>query len=121
MTTIKAYGTESAEADLEQMEIERRDLLENDVKIDILYCGVCHSDIHAAKNDWENTTYPLVPGHEIVGRVVEVGSKVDNYKEGPTIYNVGTSLNTDGRTVSLDFSSLPASASVNSKVFINFV
>lgn len=85
MTTIKAYGTESAEADLEQMEIERRDLLENDVKIDILYCGVCHSDIHAAKNDWENTTYPLVPGHEIVGRVVEVGSKVDNYKEGDLV------------------------------------
>ncbi|EDP94095.1 NAD(P)-dependent alcohol dehydrogenase [Kordia algicida OT-1] len=85
MTTIKAYGTESAEADLEQMEIERRDILENDVKIDILYCGVCHSDIHAARNDWGNATYPLVPGHEIIGRVAEVGSKVANFKEGDLV------------------------------------
>jgi len=81
MTTIKAYGTEVANADLKQLEIERRDVKEDDVKIDILYCGVCHSDIHAARNDWGNSKYALVPGHEIVGCVVEVGSKVKNYKK----------------------------------------
>ena len=82
---IKAYGTEAADADLQQMEIERRDILENDVKIDILYCGVCHSDIHAAKNDWGNAKYPLVPGHEIVGKIIEVGDKVKNYKKGDLV------------------------------------
>jgi uncharacterized zinc-type alcohol dehydrogenase-like protein len=81
MNKIKAYGTESHKDNLKEMTIERRDVLENDVKIDILYCGVCHSDIHAAKNDWGNSKYPLVPGHEIVGKVVEVGSKVKNYKK----------------------------------------
>ena len=85
MTTIKAYGTESPTADLELIHIERRDVLENDVKIDILYCGVCHSDIHAARNDWGNAKYPLVPGHEIVGRVLEVGSDVKNFKEGDLV------------------------------------
>lgn len=82
---IKAYGTEAADKDLQQMEIERRAILKNDVKIDILYCGVCHSDIHAAKNDWGNANYPLVPGHEIVGKVIEVGAKVKNYKEGDLV------------------------------------
>ncbi|QOD61380.1 NAD(P)-dependent alcohol dehydrogenase [Polaribacter haliotis] len=82
---IKAYGTEAADKDLQQMEIERRAILENDVKIDILYCGVCHSDIHAAKNDWGNANYPLVPGHEIVGKVIEVGTDVKNYKEGDLV------------------------------------
>lgn len=85
MTTIKAYGTKSAEADLKELEIERRNILENDVKIDILYCGVCHSDIHAARNDWGNSTYPLVPGHEIIGKVVEVGSSVSKFKEGDLV------------------------------------
>lgn len=85
MTTIKAYGTESPTADLELIQIERRDTLENDVKIDILYCGVCHSDIHSARNDWGNAKYPLVPGHEIVGRVLEVGSAVTKYKEGDLV------------------------------------
>jgi len=85
MTTIKAYGTESPTADLELLQIERRDVLENDVKIDILYCGVCHSDIHSARNDWGNAKYPLVPGHEIVGRVLEVGTAVTRYKEGDLV------------------------------------
>ncbi len=85
MNKIKAYGTECHKDDLKEMTIERRDVLENDVKIDILYCGVCHSDIHAAKNDWGNSKYPLVPGHEIVGKVVEVGSAVKDYKEGDIV------------------------------------
>ncbi len=80
MNLIKAYGTENSKADLKEIIIERRDVLENDVKIDILYCGVCHSDIHAARNDWGNAKYPLVPGHEIVGKVVAVGNKVINFK-----------------------------------------
>ncbi|TMM31203.1 NAD(P)-dependent alcohol dehydrogenase [Polaribacter aestuariivivens] len=82
---IKAYGTEAADKDLQQMEIERRAILKNDVKIDILYCGVCHSDIHAAKNDWGNANYPLVPGHEIIGKVIEVGADVKNYKKGDLV------------------------------------
>jgi uncharacterized zinc-type alcohol dehydrogenase-like protein len=85
MTTIKAYGTESPTADLELIQIERRDVLENDVKIDILYCGVCHSDIHAARNDWGNAKYPLVPGHEIIGRVLEIGAAVTKFKEGDLV------------------------------------
>ncbi len=82
---IKAYGTEGADKDLKPREINRRDVTDEDVKIDILYCGVCHSDIHAARNDWENSIYPLVPGHEVVGKVIEVGSGVKNFKKGDLV------------------------------------
>ena len=85
VTRVKAYGTESAEADLEQLDIDRRKVLENDVEIDILFCGVCHSDLHFARNDWGMTQYPVVPGHEIVGRVTEVGAGVSKYKEGDLV------------------------------------
>ncbi|MCF1422024.1 NAD(P)-dependent alcohol dehydrogenase [Mangrovimonas futianensis] len=78
--SVKAYGAESAETDLLPLQIDRRTVTNTDVKIDILYCGVCHSDLHFAKNDWGMTQYPVVPGHEIVGRVVEVGSKVSKHK-----------------------------------------
>jgi uncharacterized zinc-type alcohol dehydrogenase-like protein len=61
---------------------ERRDPGPNDVQIEILYCGVCHSELHTARNEWTNTAYPVVPGHEIVGRVSKVGSKVKKSKEG---------------------------------------
>src|SRR5690625_221351 len=81
----KAYGVQSETEDLHLMEIERRTLLEQDVWIDILYCGVCHSDIHTARNDWGKTQYPLVPGHEIVGIVREVGGKVSKYKIGDKV------------------------------------
>ncbi|WP_378187797.1 NAD(P)-dependent alcohol dehydrogenase [Aquimarina sp. W85] len=80
MSTIKAYGAESKDSDLKSMTIERRDTKNNDVKIKITYCGVCHSDIHTVQNDWGNAKYPVVPGHEIIGRVVEVGSDVKNFK-----------------------------------------
>ncbi|MDO1500583.1 NAD(P)-dependent alcohol dehydrogenase [Winogradskyella maritima] len=83
--TIKAFGTEAADAKLEQLDIERRDLKENDVQIDILYCGVCHSDIHAARNDWGNAKYPLVPGHEIVGKVTAVGDGVSKFSKGDLV------------------------------------
>ncbi len=62
--------------------IERRESTANDVQIDILFCGVCHSDLHTARGEWGGTTYPCVPGHEIVGRVVRVGSSVKDFKEG---------------------------------------
>jgi uncharacterized zinc-type alcohol dehydrogenase-like protein len=64
------------------MNIERRDVLANDIEIEILYCGVCHSDLHTARNDWGFTSYPAVPGHEIVGKVTRVGSAVTKLKVG---------------------------------------
>lgn len=79
---VKAYGTQSIEAPLKQMTIDRREATPNDVEIDILFCGVCHSDLHTARNDWGGTVYPAVPGHEIVGRVTKVGNKVSNFKVG---------------------------------------
>ena len=82
---VKAYGTKSATSPLEPMQIERRDLRGNDVKIEILYCGICHSDLHSARNDWKGSAYPLVPGHEIVGRVTEVGNQVKGFKLGDTV------------------------------------
>lgn len=85
MSKIKAYGAQSSTSDLAELSIERRDVQPNDVKIDILYCGICHSDIHTVHNDWGGTKYPSVPGHEIIGRVLEVGSGVTNYKEGDLV------------------------------------
>lgn len=81
-TTVKAYGAASKEADLTLMQINRREILENDIEIDILYCGVCHSDLHTARNDWGGTVYPAVPGHEIVGKITRVGSHVTKFKVG---------------------------------------
>ena len=79
---VKAYGTHAIEADLELLTIPRREATPNDVEIDILYCGVCHSDLHTARNDWGGTVYPAVPGHEIVGKVTKVGSAVTKFKVG---------------------------------------
>lgn len=85
MQEVKAYGAVNKDADLKEMTIKRRDLNENDVKIDILYCGVCHSDIHAKQNDWGNAKYPIVPGHEIIGKVSQIGNGVSNYKVGDLV------------------------------------
>ena len=82
---VKAYGAKASDADLEQLDIKRREVLPNDVKIDILYCGVCHSDIHTVRNDWGNSKYPVVPGHEIIGRVIETGNEVSKFKEGDLV------------------------------------
>lgn len=79
---VKAYGTAAAETPLDQMNIRRRNPTPHDVVIDILYCGVCHSDLHTARNEWHGTTYPVVPGHEIVGKVVSVGDHVTKFKVG---------------------------------------
>lgn len=81
-TKIKAFGTDAPENDLELLTIERREIQPKDVEIDILYCGVCHSDLHTARNDWGGSAYPAVPGHEIVGRITGVGSEVSKFKVG---------------------------------------
>ena len=79
---VKAFGTEASDAPLKQMNIERREITAKDIEIEILYCGVCHSDLHTARNDWGGTNYPAVPGHEIVGKVTSVGSEVTKLKVG---------------------------------------
>ena len=84
-TIIKAYGADDAKADLKPMNIERRTCGDDDVKIAIAYCGVCHSDIHTVRNDWKNAKYPVVPGHEIVGHVVEVGKNVTKFNKGDLV------------------------------------
>jgi alcohol dehydrogenase (NADP+) len=79
---VKAFGTEALDQPLKQMNIERRDVTAKDIEIEILYCGVCHSDLHTARNDWGGTVYPAVPGHEIVGKVTRVGTAVKKMKAG---------------------------------------
>ena len=81
-TQVKAFGTEAADADLKELNINRREVTEKDIEIEILYCGVCHSDLHTARNDWGFTSYPAVPGHEIVGKITKVGSSVTKFKVG---------------------------------------
>ncbi len=80
--SVKAYGTEAADADLKEININRREVTPKDIEIEILYCGVCHSDLHTARNDWGFTSYPSVPGHEIVGRVTKIGNEVTKLKVG---------------------------------------
>lgn len=82
MLKTKGYAVKSAESKFEPFEFERRTLGAKDVLIEIMYCGVCHSDIHQAHNDWRNSIYPMVPGHEIVGRIEEVGAEVTKFKAG---------------------------------------
>lgn len=82
MIRSKGYGVQKAKARLEPMEFDRRDLGPTDVLIDILYCGICHSDIHQVNNEWKGSQYPMVPGHEIVGRVARVGADVKKFKVG---------------------------------------
>ena len=85
MPNTKAYAAYSAEEELKPFEFDRRTLKEDDVKIGIEYCGVCHSDIHFAHNDWGMTAYPVVPGHEIIGRVLETGSGVTRFRVGDLV------------------------------------
>ena len=84
MKTI-GYAAHSADAHMVPYHFERRDLRANDVAIEILYCGVCHSDLHTVNGDWGPQPYPLVPGHEIVGVVQSIGSEVKNYKVGDRV------------------------------------
>lgn len=82
MFNAKAFGIESPTAKFKQLTIERRDPNPDDIVIEISYCGICHSDIHTARGEWGGTTYPCVPGHEIVGVVSKVGKKVKKFKVG---------------------------------------
>ncbi len=80
-----AYGAITATSPLEKLTIQRRAVGQHDIKIDIAYCGVCHSDIHQVRSEWEGTQYPCVPGHEIVGRVSEIGEHVSKFKIGDLV------------------------------------
>ncbi|MBX3394824.1 MAG: NAD(P)-dependent alcohol dehydrogenase [Phycisphaerae bacterium] len=80
-----AYAAQSPTTPLAPFSIDRREPTADDVRIDILYCGICHSDLHIVRNEWKHTSYPVVPGHEIVGRVSAVGSAVNDFKVGDTV------------------------------------
>jgi uncharacterized zinc-type alcohol dehydrogenase-like protein len=98
MQNTKAFSATSASSPLALTTIERRDPTAQDVQIEILYCGVCHSDLHQARNEWSGmmpTVYPCVPGHEIVGRVTKVGSEVSKFKTGD-LAAVGCLVDSDG-------------------------
>ena len=82
--SVKAFGTTAGKNPLAPLNINRREAGPTDVEMEILYCGVCHSDIHQARSEWPGTVYPCVPGHEIVGRVTKVGNKVTKIKVGDT-------------------------------------
>jgi uncharacterized zinc-type alcohol dehydrogenase-like protein len=98
MQNAKAYAASSAISPLLATQIWRRDPTEQDVQIEILFCGICHSDLHAVRNEWNEfmpTVYPIVPGHEIVGRVTKVGSGVKKFKPGD-LAAVGCMVDSDG-------------------------
>jgi uncharacterized zinc-type alcohol dehydrogenase-like protein len=99
MIPSRGYAALSAKDKLAPFSFERRDPGPDDVRIAIQYCGVCHSDLHTARNEWHNTLYPSVPGHEIVGRVVAVGNKVTRFKVGDTAA-VGCMVDSCGRCAS---------------------
>lgn len=82
MNKTLGYAAHSATTPLEQLQFMRREPTACDVQIEILYCGVCHSDLHTVRNEWHGTTYPAIPGHEIVGRVTKVGAAVHKFKVG---------------------------------------
>lgn len=98
MYKAKAYSAASATSPLGSTMIARRDPTEHDVQIEILFCGICHSDLHSVRNEWSEfmpTVYPIVPGHEIVGRVIKVGSAVARFKQGD-LAAVGCLVDSDG-------------------------
>jgi len=98
MFNAKAYSAASATSPLASTTITRRDPTEHDVQIEILYCGICHSDLHQVRNEWSGvmpTVYPCVPGHEIVGRVTKVGSAVSKFKPGD-LASIGCMVDSDG-------------------------
>lgn len=85
MTQARAYGAQSPSSGLAPLSIERRQPRPDDVEIEILYCGICHTDLHFVHNDWGMTEYPIVPGHEIIGRVTSVGNEVTTVSVGDTV------------------------------------
>lgn len=98
MYKIKAYSAASATSPLARTTISRRDPTEHDIQIEILFCGICHSDLHQVRNEWSGffpTVYPCIPGHEIIGRVIKVGSAVAKFKPGD-LAAVGCMVDSDG-------------------------
>src|SRR5919197_2821361 len=94
----QAYSAASETSPLASAKIKRRDPTDRDVQIEILFCGICHSDLHSVRNEWSEfmaTNYPIVPGHEIVGRVTKVGSAVTKYKPGD-LAAIGCMVDSDG-------------------------
>ena len=85
MLTCTGYGNLAADRPLGPLSFNRRDVGSHDVQIEILYCGVCHSDLHYCRNEWHFTVYPAVPGHEIVGRITHLGKEVSNFKVGERV------------------------------------
>ena len=85
MKDVKAYAAQSADKSLQPYQLDRREPGSDDVEIKILFCGVCHSDIHTARNEWGGSMYPVVPGHEIIGKVTRVGDQVSRFKVGDTV------------------------------------
>lgn len=85
MTKIPGFAAQNAKSPLAPFSFERRDLRAEDVQIEILFCGVCHSDLHTARNEWNGTIYPCVPGHEIIGKVTKVGSAVKEFRVGQVV------------------------------------
>jgi alcohol dehydrogenase (NADP+) len=94
VTSTKAYAAQSGTSPLGPFALERREPKATDVQIEILFCGVCHSDLHTVRDEWGGTVYPCVPGHEIVGRVTKVGSDVQKFKAGD-IAGVGCMVDSD--------------------------
>lgn len=93
-TQAHGWGTDAADQPLKPMQFERRDLRSDDVSIKITYAGICHSDLHQCRNDWHNSRYPVIPGHEIIGIVTAVGPDVTRHKVGDTVA-VGTVVDSD--------------------------
>jgi alcohol dehydrogenase (NADP+) len=82
MLSTLGYASQTAQTPLAPFHFDRREPGPHDVQIEILYCGVCHSDLHTARDEWHNTVYPVVPGHEIIGRITRVGAQVGKFKAG---------------------------------------
>ena len=101
MSFVDAYAAFSAKEPLRPFQLQRRNVDKDDVQIEILYSGVCHSDIHSARNEWGGAVYPLVPGHEILGKVTKVGNNVKKFKVGDTV-GVGCMVNSCGECTSCD-------------------
>lgn len=84
-TTVRGYAAYASDADLVPFVFERRDPRPDDVELEVLFCGICHSDIHHVRNDWGGERYPIVPGHEIVGRVIRIGHAVSRFRPGQLV------------------------------------